>query len=131
MKKLSNYKSVFIELKRDSSTNCLIANWIGMLGFEEVKTGALAVIEEIKDSGYQSLINDNRQVIGDWRVANDWIMNDWLPLALENNLQKFAHILSPYYYGKLSAEDLQSRIGGQLEMKIFQNEEEAKKWIRE
>lgn len=129
MKKLSNSKSVFIEIEREPLDECITTNWIGILSFQDVQEGALAVLEELKETGYKILINDNRQVIGDWRVANDWLINEWLPLALECKLEKFAHILSPYYYGKLSAEDLQSRIAGQLEMKIFQNEEEAREWV--
>lgn len=131
MKTLSNSKSVFIEVKRDEAMDCIVANWIGIIGLEEVMEGAMAVINEVKEAGYTSIINDNRQVIGDWRIANEWLTNEWLPVAMAAKLEKFAHILSPYYYGKLSAEDLQAKIGDKLQMKIFQSEDEAIKWVKE
>lgn len=130
MIKLSNPKSIFIELNRDSSMQCIVATWKGLLSFDDVKMGALAVLDELKVTGYQMLMNDNREVLGDWRMANEWIMNEWLPVALTHDLRKFAHILSPYYYGKLSIEDLKSKIGNQLEIGIFMTEEDARHWLQ-
>lgn len=126
---IRNEKSVFIELKRDPSSKCIEASWMGMLATEDITKGGLAVIEELKSTGFRRIFNDNRQVIGDWREANDWLSKVWLPMALEQKLERFAHVLSPYYYGKLSAEELQKSVNGRFEMMLFKCEKEAKSWL--
>lgn len=127
--KLENTKSVYIELERDIENACIRAQWMGILEFQDIKNGSLAIIEELKQTAFNKLLHDNRMVIGDWRTSNDWLSNEWLSLALQFNLKKIAHILSPYYYGKLSAEELQSRIHDKIQIMLFETEEEAKKWL--
>ena len=53
-----------------------------------------------------------------------------MPQALALGLKRFAHIVSPGIFGQASAAEMVTRVGTQLEMRLFQDVELAKAWLR-
>jgi hypothetical protein len=54
-----------------------------------------------------------------------------MPQALAMGLKRFAHIVSPGIFGQASAAEMITRVGSQFEMRLFEDMEMAKAWLRE
>jgi hypothetical protein len=97
---------------------------------DEIKEAGLAYIQMVKETGCPKLLNDNRELVGPFKAANDGIEKVWTPQIIRNGVRYFAHLVSHGIYGQLSAQDLHQRIAGALDMRIFSYEEVAKAWLR-
>ncbi|MEM9828987.1 MAG: STAS/SEC14 domain-containing protein [Bacteroidota bacterium] len=118
-----------IQIEYDEANGWLYTRWIGDLTVEDVETGGEKMLEQVKEKSCQKVLNDNRDVIGSWDEANEWIAQNWMPRALAAGLKKFAHVISPDIFSALSAEEMITQVNG-FEMRIFEDEEEAKSWLR-
>lgn len=131
---LKNKKGeVYYTVKYLEEKNIAYSNWKAtFLTVEQVKEGALLGLQVIKDNAAVGLINDNRELEGSWDGANDWIAEFWMPQAIEAGLKKFAHILAADLFAQLSAEfmeDNQDDITSEFQLKMFDNYEDAEKWV--
>ena len=121
---------VFYTVEYDAEQQWLYSNWIGYVSVENVKRGCDAGIEAIKETKCPNLLNDNRQLTGPWRDANEWIAQDWTPRALQAGLRNFAHVTSPNVFAEFSAKDLETRLDDlHFVLKIFRDFEQAKQWL--
>ncbi len=123
---------VFFTITYRKDQDLFYANWIGAdLSLAQVQEGALLFLSLIKEKEQSKLLNDNRQLIGVWDEANDWLANEWMPQVIQAGLSKFAHIYSKDFYANLSAEFLEDnakKIGG-FEIKLFDDEQKAVDWL--
>lgn len=126
---LKNKKGVFIEISTDDDNNWIYANWMGQLSEDDLKAGAMAVLELIEKTGYKRLLNNNKELIGHWNESNQWIATVWIPKAMALGFRQFAHVLSDYSYGQLSAEQMKLNVGSSFEMQLFKNMNTAKEWL--
>jgi len=123
---------VFFTLEYKEKENLIYANWIGFVNVDNVIEGATKVLEAFESTGCPSFINDNRELTGPWKNANDWIENTWTPRALQAGLKNFAFVVSPNIFGELSAKDLGLRLDNiGFEMKTFKDYDVAVAWIKE
>ncbi|WP_026463276.1 hypothetical protein [Adhaeribacter aquaticus] len=130
-KELSNaIGRVFITIEYDALHKWVYNNWVGYQTYDNVVAGANACLDFIKDYKTTCLLNDNREVIGPWDHATDWIANNWTPRALQAGLKYFAHIVDSQTLAEMSAEQMHQKVGTVFEMKVFANAEEAKKWLK-
>lgn len=128
---VSNRHGKFIKLSVDEEHGWVSARWQGQLSSEDVKNGGLAALKLLEKSGCKRFLNDNRDVLGHWSDANDWIAEVWIPRAMELGLRKFAHILSHYRFGQTSAEQMQLNVGDAFQMHLFKDEDLARAWLLE
>ena len=133
MKKLSLTNvagNVFYTVEYDTDHQWIYSNWVGFVSVEDVKRGCNAGIDMIIQTRCPNLLNDNRQLTGPWRDANEWIAQDWTPRALQAGLKNFAHITSPNVFAEYSAKDLETRLDEiSFVLKIFSDIEQAKGWL--
>lgn len=126
---------VFVRIEHWKEKNTTYANWMGAdLTVEEIKEGAMAILEQLTENQTSFVINDNREVTGVWDEVNDWIANEWMPRAIGAGMRKFAHILSNDLFAQLSAEfmeDNSKEIEGDFQLRTFGNLDEAEKWLAE
>jgi len=104
--------------------------WMGSISDEIVQKGAMLSLDLIRKYNSHFILNDNRQLSGNWSGSNDWIENEYMPSAVAVGLKYIAHVFSPKFITKFSAVDLGTR---DLPV-IFQNFvdfDEAQKWLRE
>jgi hypothetical protein len=127
----NSYDKVFLTIELDKTNGWIYNNWIGVLPTDTVIQGCLCVIDVVRDTLCPHMLNDNRQVIGSWTSANEWIASTWLPEVLALGLKRFAHIVSPGIFGQASAEEMITRVGNQLEMRLFKDISLAQAWLRE
>ena len=127
----NSFDKVFLTIEFDAANQWIYNNWIGVLPTEKVIQGCQATLDFLRDKPCPHMLNDNREVIGSWNSANDWIAQNWMPQALSMGLKRFAHVVSPGIFGQASAAEMITRVGSQFEMRLFEDMEMAKAWLRE
>jgi len=126
----NSFDKVFLTIEFDAANQWIYNNWVGVLPTEKVIQGCQATLDFLRDKPCPHMLNDNREVIGSWNSANDWIAQNWMPQALAMGLKRFAHVVSPGIFGQASAAEMITRVGKQFEMRLFQDIELAKSWLR-
>ena len=130
-KELTNsFDKVYLTIEFDKVNNWIYNNWLGVLPTDKVIQGCQATISFLEANQCPNMLNDNRQVVGSWNAANDWIAENWVPQVLGLGLKKFALIVSPGIFGQASAAEMVTRVGTQLEMRLFKDMDLAKAWLR-
>ena len=127
----NSFDKVFLTIEFDAANRWIYNNWTGVLPTERVIEGCQATIDFLRENRCAHMLNDNREVIGSWNSANDWIAANWVPQVLALGLKRFAHIVSPGIFGQASAEEMVTRVGTQLEIRLFKDFELAQAWLRE
>ncbi len=132
IKLTDNDGMVYLELTPIPNDGILYSNWKGCnLSEGQIKEGSLHGIDLVKQYGLTKTINDNRQVIGVWDQAMDWVENVHFPKMTAAGLKKFAHVVSPDVFANLSAAIFSSKAKRILDIKLCQSYEEAVKWLKE
>ena len=132
MQELTNgFGKVYLTIAYDPANQWVHNDWIGYQTYAGIVAGADACLAPLRKHACPYLLNDNRQVIGPWDHAVEWIVTDWAPRAIAQGLTHFAHVVSPEALAAVSAEAMHIGISGQLEMKMFGDVEEARAWLRQ
>ena len=127
----NSFDKVFLTIEFDAANRWIYNNWTGVLPTEKVIQGCQATIDFLRENRCAHMLNDNRAAIGSWNSANDWIAQNWVPQVITLGLRRFAIVLSPGIFGQTSAEEMVTRVGTQLEMRLFKDIELAQSWLRE
>ncbi len=128
---INSFDKVFLTIEFDAANQWIYNNWTGVLPTDKVIQGCQATIDFLRDNHCAHMLNDNREIIGSWNSANDWIAANWVPQVLALGLKRFAHIVSPGIFGQASAEEMVTRVGTQLEIRLFGDLDLAVAWLRE
>ena len=131
-KELTNsFDKVYLTIEFDEANQWIHNNWVGVLPTDKVIQGCQATVDFLRDHYCPHMLNDNRNIIGSWSTANDWIAQNWVPQVLALGLRRFAHIVSPGIFGQASAAEMVTRVCTQLEMRLFEDMAVAQAWLRE
>ncbi len=131
LQELTNaFGKVYLTIEHDSSNKWVYNNWIGYQTQPGIKAGADACLVPLQTNACAFLLNDNREVVGPWDHAVEWIVMDWAPRALAQGLTHFANVVSPESMAALSAQAMHLGLGGRLVMRMFGNIDDAKAWLR-
>lgn len=122
--------SVYLTVERNRQENWIHARWHGRQTLGTVMDGGLTYVDMLREEPCPKLLNDHRDLVGDFSDANDWIAQVWTPLIMGAGLRYFAQVLSPDVFGQFAIESLQIRIGDLLHMRMFPDLESAQEWLR-
>lgn len=127
---VNGFGKVYLTIAYDSTNRWVYNNWIGYQTYTGIITGADACLPTLQEHTCPYLLNDNRQVLGPWDHAVEWIVTNWAPRAIAGGLTHFAHVVSPESLAAQSAKSMLLGFEGQLTMHMFDNIEEAQAWLR-
>lgn len=127
----NSFGQPYLTITHEAENNWIYNEWRGVLSVDSVMQGAGAVLEVMRETGCQYLLNDNRAVVGSWNQANDWIAQTWMPQALELGLRRFAHLAPPDTFVQASAEEMRKRVNERFVMALFATPEEGTAWLRD
>ncbi|KAA9339816.1 hypothetical protein F0P96_04145 [Hymenobacter busanensis] len=127
----TTFGKTYLTIEFDAAHGWIYNNWLGVIPSDTVVLGATQVLEVMRETGCHYILNDNRSVVGSWDQANDWIEQQWMPQALRLGLRRFAHVLSPGVFGRVSGEEMLRRVGDRFEMHLFDDVTAAQRWLRE
>ncbi|SIQ63115.1 hypothetical protein SAMN05421545_0807 [Pontibacter lucknowensis] len=121
---------VFLEVRRMPDNGFIAMNWIGIQSLETVVMGGNLVLSMMRQKSSPGILNSNRELIGPWEAAVNWLAFKWAPQAKSLGLRYFAHVLSPGIYGQRSFKALFPNLREVLDVKSFDAEEGAEEWLR-
>jgi hypothetical protein len=124
------FGGVFFTAKRIENGTILYAQWYGLQSVETVKEGGYKLLEMIKEKPYSKLLNCNKNVVGSWDMALDWVESKWKPQMKAAGLQYLAQVVPPSIYVNLTIERLIQRIDKDFEIRVFEDVGEAEAWLR-
>ena len=118
-------------LASEPSYKGIISVWSGFVTKKMLVKGGIDSLQLLSKLRCTSLLVDHRNIHGTWADMSDWEINIWLPNALQSGLTKYALVAFPGSYSVMAAEGLFLHLhtSSQLEMMIFSDVEEAKKWL--
>ena len=125
----NTFDKVYLTREYDTRHNWYYNNWIGYITVEQVIEGASFYLQKLRETPSPKLLNDNRQLVGSWTAANDWIAQEWEPHAITAGLKWFALVVSPGTFAQLSAEAMSQRLSLGIETRVFEDIDQAKKWL--
>ena len=130
IKNINGFGKVYQTIDYDRSNKWIYNNWIGYQTYAGIVVGANSCLHLMQDNSCTLLLNDNREVVGPWDHAVEWIVTDWAPRAIAQGLTHFANVVSPESMAALSADAMHLGLDGQLQMRSFGEIEQAQAWLR-
>ncbi len=128
---INGFGKVYLRITYDPANHWVHNDWIGYQTYVGIVAGADACLGPLAENACAYLLNDNRQVIGPWDHAVEWIVTNWAPRAIAGGLTHFANVVSPESLAAGSARSMALGLDGQLQMHMFDNLAEAEQWLRE
>lgn len=126
---LNGFGTVYLSIDYDAANHWVCNEWIGYQTYVGIVAGADACLLPLRENKCAYLLNDNRRVVGPWDHAVDWIAGNWAPRAIAQGLTHFANVVSPETLAASSAHSMLLGLHGQLQMRMFDNVEEAEAWL--
>ncbi|TXK29857.1 hypothetical protein FVR03_20265 [Pontibacter qinzhouensis] len=120
----------FFEARRMDEHGYIAVNWIGLQSLETIVMGGNLVLSMLRERPCQGILNSNRELIGPWDVAVNWLVFRWSPQAKALGVKHYAHVLSPGIYGQRSYELFSNTVTGEFKLKSFEDEERAGEWLQ-
>jgi hypothetical protein len=127
----NGFGKVYLHITYDATNHWVHNDWIGYQTYVGIVAGAEACLGPLAEHQCAYLLNDNRQVIGPWDHAVEWIVTNWAPRAIAGGLTHFANVVSPESLAASSAQSMALGLNGQLQMTLFSDIEKAKQWLRD
>ncbi|TPE43548.1 hypothetical protein [Pontibacter mangrovi] len=126
----SSTGKVYLTITYDEANHWICNEWEGYVSPENVKQGSLAVLEAFRKYKTAYGLNDNTKLVGRWDDSVNWIEKEWMPQAIAAGLRYYAHVANQESFAAASAADMETRTHGLFEMRIFDDVESAKDWLK-
>lgn len=123
------YRDEYLNIHCNDEKGWVEVNWTGYQNFESVQNGGLQMLDVLRSSGLKQVLNDNREVLGNWSEASDWAGKVWFPMMIEAGLKDFAWVFSPSIFAQLAAQKSVDVSDGKANVRFFHSIEEAKCWL--
>lgn len=107
----------------------LDVNWTGFQCKESVQHGALVMLAMMKANECTKILNDNREVMGTWSDASEWVGKIWFPMVEKAGLTHFAWVNSADIFCQFSAKKSVEIAIGNVGIQFFEEIQSAEDWI--
>lgn len=124
------FGKVFITITVDTGNRWIHTNWLGYLTQDNIKAGALAYTNAVREAGFGCVLNDTREVLGSWDHSLDWVVGEWASQAAAAGIRHFALIVSPETFAGSTASAFHAN-NKAFEVMVFDNMIGAKGWLRQ
>ncbi|WP_303312776.1 hypothetical protein [Hymenobacter sp. BT730] len=131
MKVTDRQGRVFLTIEYDAAHHWLCNKWQGYQTYETTVQGSNACLAWLAKHHSPYLVNDMRQVVGLWDQAEQWLLTQWIPRAVQLGLTHIAQVISPETLASASAELIQQGSGELVTMRLFLSRKEAEAWLQQ
>lgn len=115
----------------DETNGWIHVDWRNIPSDTSVKKGCEEMLTLLSQKKCARVLNDNRNVIGPWNTAAQWVAEEWFPRMLSAGLKKFAWIQSPNVLSKFAARQSTARNQDTDMIRLFDDEGSAVSWLKE
>jgi PAS domain S-box-containing protein len=123
------YQNSFITINYNEANQRLDVDWTGFQNMESVQHGCLVLLKMLIKHQCNKIVNDNRNVLGTWSEAAEWVGLEWFPRAEEAGLKYLAWIFSNSAFSQLSAKKSIDVMTGSVVTQFFTDMQPAEEWI--
>lgn len=109
--------------------NRIDARWTGFHNGESVQHGAMVMMAMLKANRCTKILNDNREVLGTWSDALEWVGKTWFPIVEKAGLRHFAWINSADILSQFSVQKRADMAIGDVVLQFFSEIQSAEDWI--
>lgn len=109
--------------------NRIDARWTGFHNGESVQHGAMVMMAMLKANGCTKILNDNRELLGTWSDALEWVGKTWFPIVEKAGLRHFAWINSADILSQFSVQKRADMAIGDVVLQFFSEIQSAEDWI--
>ena len=120
----------FLTINHDPAENWLYTDWIGYPTPGNVAKGSIAYLDALKALNLNSILNDNRHLVGRWDQSLNWVEQVWLPYAVEAGLKRFAHVAPTDALATGAASVMQNIVKNHVNMQVFSGLADARNWLQ-
>lgn len=125
------YQEEDVTVYWDDINNWIYVDWRNIPSDKSVKNGCDKMLVLLSQKSCPFVLNDNRNVIGPWNSAAQWVAEDWFPRMISAGMKKFAWIQSSNVLSKFSARQSTARHQETDFIHLFEDEESATTWLRQ
>ncbi|GAA4295942.1 hypothetical protein [Nibribacter koreensis] len=123
------FGDVYCRISRKSDNSIVHAQWFGAQSEETVKGGGLKMLELMRERPYAKLLNCNKEVIGSWDTALEWVETEWAPEMRKAGLRYLAYVVPTSVFATMTVEMAIQRLGDDFEIRTFDDEQNAESWL--
>nr|WP_256439369.1 ATP-binding protein [Pedobacter sp. SYSU D00823] len=123
------FRTDYIDIAYNKEQNWLEADWIGYQTKQTVQEGCMHMLDLVKSTRVEKVLNNNSKVKGNWSEASDWGSTFWFPLMQEAGIEYFAWIQSPDIFSQLSALKSIEMKNGKINIHFFEEMSAAVEWL--
>lgn len=125
------YQDSHITLTYNADRKQIEADWTGFQNIDSVKHGCMKMLGMINTHQCSKLVNDNRNVLGTWSDASEWVGEVYFPMMEQLGLKYIAWVFSPSKFSQLSAKKSLDVAVSKVITRFFTDIVEAEQWIAE
>ncbi len=116
----------------DSELKVVVCAFSGTPDLEEFKGIANSAIDLLQKHKISKILNDISKLELNSIENQEWTQNEWFPNAEKKGLKYFAFVIATEIFGQVSAEQTNEKAedAGNIEIKYFDDEEEARNWLK-
>jgi len=125
------YEDNSITVAYNARERRLDVDWKGFHTLESVQKGCLKMLEILRFNRCSKILNDNRNILGTWSEAAEWVGKQWFPMMEEAGLKYFAWIFSNSSFSQLSAKKSVNVKEGKVITRFFTDAASGMAWLEE
>jgi len=127
----SDYQGPGLEMEYNKAQQYIYVKWIGFHNFHSIKTGCLKLLNLASEKKAKHILNNNKDIIGTWSEAIDWVAAEYFPLLQNAGITHVAWVYSPSTFSRLSADMTIAYLKTDVQVKTFEDVDTAEKWLAE
>lgn len=125
------YQDDHITLMYNPAYHRIDANWTGFQDQESVKRGCMLMLDMVMKYKCTKIVNDNREVLGTWSEASEWVGESFFPLLEKGGLKYLAWVFSTSVFSQLSAKKSVDVSMNNITTQFFTDISFAEQWIND
>jgi hypothetical protein len=115
----------------NDENNWVYTDWKNIPSGKTGKEGCEEMLKLLIKKKSTLVLNDNRNVTGPWNEGAQWVAEDLFPRMVNAGLKKFAWIQSPSALSKFAVRQSTAKNQESDIIHLFEDEEDAVKWLKE
>ncbi len=123
------YQDSAITISYNNKYERLDTDWKGFQNMETMQKGCMLILEMLTNNNCYKIVNDNRNVLGTWSEASEWVGEKFFPMMEKSGIKYFAWVFSPSVFSRLSAKKSVDMAVGNIITQFFTDKAKAEEWI--
>jgi hypothetical protein len=116
----------------DTGNNCVVMEWNGYATSAQFKEGTELMLNTLIKNNATKVLANIKDMVLIGREDQEWLDNHFLPRATGFGFKALAIIRPDHYFNNVAIESISYKVDkNKLAINIFDDIEEAKKWLHD